>query len=244
MKDHFSPVSAGYSQFRPDYPDNLVDFILSHVKDRDTAIDVATGNGQLAIKLAAHFHKVDAVDISHNQLERAKRELNVIYHTMPAEQLDFPDTTFDLLTVAQAVHWFDFDLFYAEAGRVLKPGGIIALVGYNLFSSFPRADSLLRNFYGNIVGTYWHPERRWIDANYQTLPFPFDEIETPDFPYRMQWDVARVLGYLETWSAVSQYKAHHNENPVDLIRGELTEIWGGGERDVVFPVFLRIGRKP
>lgn len=243
MNDHFSHLSDSYSKFRPDYPDAFVKHIVSLAPGRDRALDVATGNGQLALKLAAHFHRVDATDISHNQLEQARRTLNVFYHAMPAEQLDFPDATFDLLTVAQAVHWFDFDLFFNEARRVLKPDGIIALVGYSLFRSNPETDALVRDFYENVVGPFWHPERRWIDEGYRTLPFPFEEITMDAFTHEQQRTAAQMLGYIETWSAVSAYKAHHNENPVDRIREAFTDSWNRHDGTVVFPIISRVGKK-
>ncbi|UMY65462.1 MULTISPECIES: class I SAM-dependent methyltransferase [unclassified Flavobacterium] len=242
MKDHFSGVSGGYAAFRPDYPGALVARILALTPGRERALDVATGNGQLASKLAPHFHHVDATDISHNQLQYAHNELNILYHVMPAERLDFPDASFDLLTVAQAVHWFDFDLFYDEATRVLQPGGIIALLGYQLFHSFPEADAIVRPFYHDVVGPFWDPERHWIDEGYRTLPFPFDEIPCEPMSYKVSRTAEQILGYLETWSAVTQYKAHFNENPVDQIRQTLLEVWGDGPREVVFPLLLRVGK--
>lgn len=242
MKDRFSDIARQYARFRPQYPEALVSELASMAPSSEAALDVATGNGQVACKLARHFHRVAATDISEKQLAQADREINVVYHRMPAEQMDFPDASFDLITVAQAVHWFDFDLFYAEAERVLKPGGVLAVFGYGLFRSGAECDALIDDFYANVVGPFWDLERRWVEEAYRTIPFPFDEMPFPESEIRLQWTFENLLGYLETWSAVTHYKAHHNQNPLDRIRGPLESAWRKHDGSVVFPVFGRMGK--
>ena len=242
MKDNFSRQASDYAKFRPHYPDEMIDFIVSCTAGRTYALDVATGNGQLAAKLSAHFHLVYATDISEEQLLHAPRILNVIYRRLPAEHSDFKDHFFDLITVAEAVHWFDFDLFYDEVRRILKPGGTIAVLGYGLFSTNPATDCILFRFYSDILGAYWDQERRYIDAHYTSIPFPFDEVETPEFTNNFEWSFEQLLGYIETWSATEHYKAHNNRNPIDLIHDELKASWEISDRKVKFPLLLRIGK--
>lgn len=242
MKDNFSNQASQYSQFRPHYPKELIDHILSFVHNRDTALDVATGNGQVAISLSKHFHTVYATDISEKQLLQAPKVLNVIYKNQSAEATDFHDHQFDLITVAQAIHWFDFNKFYAEVNRILKPDGIIAIIGYGLLATNPHSDKILLDFYQNIVGPFWDAERKYIDDHYKTIPFPFEELETEAFSNVFTWSFDQLIGYLETWSAVEHYKAHHNQNPIDLVREALEASWESHDQKVTFPMLLRVGK--
>lgn len=242
MKDNFSNQASQYSQFRPHYPQGLIDHVLSFVHGKDAALDVATGNGQVAIALSKHFDTVYATDISEKQLLQAPKVLNVIYKNQSAEATDFHDRQFDLITVAQAVHWFDFNKFYAEVSRILKADGIIAIIGYGLLSTNPHSDKILLDFYHNIVGPFWDAERRYLDEDYKTIPFPFEELETESFSNEFTWSFNQLIGYLETWSAVEHYKAHHNQNPIDLIREELEASWESNDKKVTFPMLLRVGK--
>ncbi len=242
MKDNFSKQSAEYSKFRPQYPDEMIEHIVSFVHERSCALDVATGNGQVAKQLARHFEKVYATDISENQLQHAVRAENIIYKKESAEQTGFDDVMFDLVLVAQAIHWFDFDKFYDEVHRILKPTGIFAAIGYGNLATNPDSDVILRNFYENIIGPYWDGERRYLDENYETIPFPFDEIPTKKFTNHLEWSFDHLVGYLETWSATQHYKDKNNSNPIDLIRDELRDSWQRGNKQVKFPLLIRVGK--
>lgn len=243
MKDYFSGNAVGYSQFRPQYPAEMIQQIVSHLKDNKTALDVATGNGQVASKLADYFQKVYATDISENQLSQAPEISNVIYKKMRAEQTDFADRQFDLITVAQAIHWFDFDAFYKEVYRILKPDGVFAVLGYGFFSTNEDSDKILWRLYEGIVGPYWYPERQYLTDGYQTIPFPLEEIVNEKFTQSYTWTFEQLIGYLETWSATTNYKkANNNENPIDLVYDELKVSWEKGDKKVSFSMFLRIGK--
>lgn len=242
MKDNFSIQAKGYSQFRPSYPPGMIEYIVSFVQDKKTALDVATGNGQVAIALSKYFDKVYATDISEKQLENAQHADNITYLKSKAEETDFDDNQFDLITVAQAIHWFDFDAFYKEVKRILKPDGIFAVIGYGLLQTNEHSQKILDRFYYEIVGPYWDAERRYLDENYETIPFPFDEIVTEKFTNRFTWTFEQLTGYLETWSATQHYIKQKEMNPLDNIREELKESWEKGDRQVVFPLLLRLGK--
>lgn len=242
MKDNFSAQATKYAQNRPQYPQALIDYIASFARERGKALDLATGNGQVAHKLASKFETVFATDISQKQLDQAERASNIIYKLERAEQTSFEDNTFDLITVAQAVHWFDFTVFYKEIYRILKPEGVFAILGYGLFSTNERADAVISHFYRDIIGPYWDAERRYIEENYQTIPFPFKEIETIPWTNDFEWTTSQLLGYLESWSATQHYKDKTGINPVDLVRGELSLVWEASDKKVHFPLLLRVGR--
>jgi len=242
MKDNFSTQAKKYSQFRPYYPSEMIDYVVSFVNNKEIALDVATGNGQVAVELSKHFDKVFATDISQKQLENAAKADNFIYKVESAEHTSFGESQFDLVSVAQAIHWFDFDAFYNEVYRILKPNGIFAVLGYGLFGVNGEADKLLKHFYYDITGPYWDAERKYLDENYTTIPFPFEELETKQFVNEFTWTFEQLTGYLETWSAVQHYRKKNGTNPVDLIKAELKEIWEKGDMKVTFPLLLRIGK--
>ena len=240
--DRFSGHADLYVQHRIDYPDDLYEFILRAVPHRLTAWDCATGNGQVAGALADRFAQVEATDISETQLLLAVQKSNIRYQISPAEHTPFADHTFDLITVAQALHWFNVDAFHREVRRVAKPGTVIAEWGYGLVQITPRLDAIMLDFYRNRVGPYWDPQRKYIDDRYVTLPFPFAGAQRAEFVSRRNWPLDQFLNYLRTWSAVRQYIHENEKDPVIGLGNELRPIWGDGEREVRFGVFLRMGR--
>ncbi|MCK8491131.1 class I SAM-dependent methyltransferase [Spirosoma sp. RP8] len=240
--DRFSGHADLYAQYRIDYPQDLYDFILSSTDGRHMAWDCATGNGQVAGVLADTFEQVEATDISETQLILAVKKPNIRYQLSQAEQTPFANQTFDLITVAQALHWFNVKAFHTEVRRIAKPGATLAEWGYGLATLGADLDPLLIDFYRNQVGPYWDPQRVHIDKSYATLPFPFADVQHQGFTIRRTWSLDRFLNYLRTWSAVRQYIHENEEDPVTPFGEQLQPIWGDTERDVTFPVFLRLGR--
>src|SRR5512135_1288098 len=114
MKDLFSSQAELYARFRPTYPPELYSFILKFVRRRDHALDCATGSGQVARTLAEYFQTVYAIDISQSQLRHAAPADNIVYSVSRAESTPFQADAFDLITVAQAFHWFDAPAFWKE----------------------------------------------------------------------------------------------------------------------------------
>jgi ubiquinone/menaquinone biosynthesis C-methylase UbiE len=245
MKDNFSVQSNAYARYRPAYPVMLIDYICSQVSQKDHAWDCGTGNGQVALVLADTFKKVSATDISEAQLKNAVKKPNISYKKENAEQTNFEKSSFDLITIAQAIHWFDFEKFYNEVNRTLKPGGIIAAFGYGLNYIDDDTDKVIRYLYTDILGDYWDKERKYIDETYKTIPFPFEEIHTPAFSMQYQWSMEELLGYLSSWSAVQRYiKKNNGKDPLDYIRYDLRKIWNyEPHKNVRFPLFMRLGRK-
>ncbi len=241
MKDNFSTRSKEYSQYRPTYPNEVYDFIKAQLSSNDTAWDCGTGNGQVAVELSKFFKKVEATDISENQLKNAAKRDNIHYSVQPAEKTSFSNRNFDLIISAQAVHWFNFDTFYSEVIRCLKPEGKVVIMGYGLFNSNTETNSVITRFYNDIIGPYWDKERIYLDENYETIPFPFEEITAPEFEQCYQWSIDHLLGYLRTWSAVKHFENKNGRDPVSLIESELREAFGKSN-EVNFPILFRMGK--
>ncbi|MBD0276442.1 MAG: class I SAM-dependent methyltransferase [Bacteroidota bacterium] len=244
MKDNFSIQSDKYVRYRPTYPAPLYDFILSIVNGKHYVWDCGTGNGQVAYQLANYFEKVFATDISQSQLDNALQNEKIEYSAQPAEKTNFPDDFFDLIVVAQAIHWFDFNRFYSEVKRTLKDNGILVVIGYARLQISAELDTIIAHLYYNVVGPFWDKERRYIDENYRTIPFPFKEIEAPAFENVFDWTFEHLKGYLETWSAVKHFIRERGYNPVDHVYEELKKNWGIADtRRIKFPILLRVGKK-
>ncbi|WP_276374513.1 methyltransferase domain-containing protein [Chryseolinea sp. H1M3-3] len=220
----------------------MYQFIFKHVKEYNTAWDCATGNGQVAQYLARYFEQVLATDISQQQLDHAALSDNIIYSVSSAEQTSFKDNQFDLITVAQALHWFDANKFYYEATRVGKPGSLIAVWGYGMLNIESRIDAMFRSFYSDTVGPYWDDARRLVEQGYKTISFPFEEISAPEFFIEVQWTLEQLSGYLSSWSATQKYIKEKGHDPVTPFIQKLQKHWPSAVMKVSFPVFLRIGR--
>jgi ubiquinone/menaquinone biosynthesis C-methylase UbiE len=242
-KDYFSDQSKIYAAFRPSYPEDLYQFIFEHLKNKSVAWDCATGNGQVAKYLSRHFEKVYATDISQQQIDNAFPEKNIFYSVSKAEQASFADQQFDLITVAQALHWIDTDAFYKEAIRTATPGALIAVWGYALLSINPLIDSLFLNFYHNTVGAYWDAARKLVEEEYRSIDFPFKLIPSPRFELKVEWTLAQFAGYLTSWSATQKYVKTTGQDPVPMFIETVKVYWNEAElKMVTFPLFLRLGK--
>lgn len=242
MKDNFSKQASLYAKYRPLYPQAIFDFILGHIQNKHCAWDCATGNGQTAKELANYFTQVFATDISQKQLDNAVHATNIIYSLQLAEQTHFKQDQFDLVTVSQALHWFNFEKFYTEVNRVTKPGGWIAVWMYGGITISPEIDQIKQDYYSNTLGPYWDTERKWVDDDYAGIPFPFQEIECPIFSIRYEWTMNELEGYLNTWSALQKYILAKNDNPVGPLMKAIGKHWEEGKRKITFPLHLRMGR--
>jgi len=244
FKDHFSASARGYARFRPEYPDSLFRWLAEISPSRDRAWDAATGTGQAALGLAPYFLEVIATDASLEQIRHARAHSVVRYEVAPSEYVPIENATVDLVTVAQAVHWFDFDAFYSEVRRVARAGAVLAAASYGLARIEPGIDGVIDELYRGPLDQFWPPERVYVDEGYRTIPFPFDEIEAPDFVMTARWTLDHLLGYLGTWSAVSRAREQTGVDLLSAIKPELARLWEEPLefRQVSWPLSLRVGR--
>ncbi len=242
FKDHFSDA-RGYGRFRPGYPDELFAFLARVAPAREAVWDCGTGSGQAARGSRGRFTRVVATDPSLRQLARAHGAGHGLFFAAArAERAPLADTSVDLVTVGQALHWFDLESFYAEVRRVTRPGGLIAAWTYALFRTEPDVDRVIDALHDGTVDAFWPPERRHVDGRYAELPFPFERIETPSFDMRARWRLDQVMGYLDTWSAVNRYRRDTGADPLPAVRRELAPLWGDEQRVVRFPLTVLVGR--
>lgn len=244
FNDYFSHEAANYARYRPDYPLEMITYIVSKCSDTKVAWDCATGTGQAAHQLALFFQKIIATDASERQIAMALPHPRIYYQVCFAENTGLPDDIFDLITVAQAVHWFDLEKFHKEAVRVAKPNGILAVWTYSLPSVEMEIDKIVNVLYEDILGPFWPAERRWVEIGYRDLPLPGNPIEAPAFYMYKSLSYEEYVGYLNTWSAVYLYYQIHGHHPIQHIETALLEAWGDADcrRPVRWPLYLKMTR--
>ena len=254
--DHFSAVSGSYAAFRPSYPEALLERLAALAPARRCAWDCATGSGQAARGLARFFEAVVGTDASPQQLAQAAAQPEpasspaagrLAWAVARAEAAPLRSRSVDLVTVAQAVHWFDLDRFWEEVRRVGVPGGAVAVWCYVRFTiDAGPLDRRLNAFYDDTVGPFWPAERSAVEDGYRDLPFPFDETPVPGLQLERPMTLEELGGYLRTWSSTQRYTAHHGRDPVPELLAAIAPDWGdpARSRPVHWPLHVRAGRLP
>lgn len=243
FKDHFSGHASSYAASRPRYPAALFSELAGLCAARERAWDCATGNGQAACSLAAHFDHIIATDASAEQIESAEPHARVDYRVVPAETPGLGPASIDLITVAQALHWFDIERFFAAAKNTLRPGGVLAYWCYGFCSTEPACDEIVRSIY-EFVGDYWPPERVLVENGYRDIEPPLPVIDTDEFHMQVDWSADRMLDYVRTWSACQRYRRSIGKDPLDGFAEMLKGHWGSGRRSVRWPLRLTVGQVP
>jgi ubiquinone/menaquinone biosynthesis C-methylase UbiE len=244
FQDYFSKQAVEYARYRPHYPGELFAYLASVSPGHQLAWDCGTGNGQAAHELVKHFNRVVATDASSDQLAQAIAHERIEYRNERAEDVSLESHSVDLVTVAIAVHWFALEQFYQAVRRVLVPNGVIAVWTYHLPVIEPAIDRVLLHYYRDTLAGYWPEQMRYLDERYRTLPFPFDPLQPPEFSIQADWDLAHIVGFLDSWSATRKYQQERGQHPINLIWPELREAWGepGRLRSIRWPLYLKVGR--
>jgi SAM-dependent methyltransferase len=242
--DHFSGHAARYAQARPTYPDALFDWLATQCARRELVWDAGCGNGQAALALTAHFSRVVATDPSAEQIAQAPPHAQIQYRVEAAEAPTLAPHSTDLVTVAQAFHWFDHERFHAAVRTVLRPDGVIAVWTYGLSRVDAAVDAVFEHLYEQVLGPYWPPERRHVENGYAEFAFPYAPLTTPKFEMTCDWSLPQYLAYLRTWSASQRYLRDTGIDPVSRLTPEFEHAWGAPARvrRIVWPLAMRVGR--
>ncbi|MGQ9369516.1 class I SAM-dependent methyltransferase [Azospirillum sp. ST 5-10] len=242
-RNWFDRGGRAYARFRPDYPPALVRFLAETAPARHRAVDVGCGNGQLTQRLADHFDEVVGLDPSADQIANAAAHERVRYVRAAAETIPLPDRTADLVTAAQAAHWFDAPRFHDEVRRIGRENALVALISYGVPQLAPgELDERFKRFYRQEIGTYWPPARTLVDTGYAEIPFPFAELPSPTISMSRTWGLGDFLGYVSTWSAVRRAVEAGRDDILESFAADLARLWGDCGRPVTWPVAMRLGR--
>lgn len=239
FSDHFSQLAARYAAYRPHYPPALVDLLADRCAQHEVAWDVGCGSGQLSVALASRFTAVIATDPSQAQLDHAEPDPRVSYRQAPAEASGLADASVDLVVAAQAAHWFDWPRYVAEVARVLRPGGLAALVSYGN----AEVNARVAAFYQRIE-PYWPPGRVHVNNRYRDLTFGWPEVPAPPLAMTAQWTREELVGYVTTWSATARFVAAEGDAEVQALASELAAEWPDGEtREIRWPLTIKLARR-
>lgn len=245
FKDYFSEDASKYGRYRPDYPAALYSHLATLSGQKQKAWDCATGNGQAALQLAEYFAEVIATDASEAQIRNAVAKDNICYRIASAENSGIASDSVNLITVAQAFHWFNIPAFAIEADRVLKKNGILAIWTYNLLSISKGIDEIVNHLYHSTLGEFWPFERRMVEKGYRDTQLPFKELDAPALHMSSTWRLPQLIGYLSTWSAVKKYRHTTGTHPIESLYGDIRDAWGEPDKPlpVHWPLSVRLWRK-
>ncbi|XP_013384484.1 putative methyltransferase DDB_G0268948 [Lingula anatina] len=261
--------SSVYAKYRPVWTTGITDRVLTYLQERypapyDHAIDVGCGSGQFTQLLAPHFKLVTGIDISANQISEAikgNKRKNITYKMGAAECFPIADQSVELVTCVQAAHWIDMDKFYAEAYRVLKPNGCVALISYTFpeFGSHPPAKFLtkyIRDYYDKLWEASCHDEvikhvhNRYPDEIFACRPPLEDHLRDDTKTMEHEMTVGEVVGFASSWTGSVRYlKKYSSSDILETMQKNILETLGeDATLDTVvratFPVFILFGRKP
>ena len=225
-------ISKQYAKFRPVYPQTVSNIITSYMKSSGnvsyrTAVDVACGSGQSTFLLCDSFEEVIGIDISKSQIEQAEikaaenHHRNVKFIVGDAHNIPIESATVDLVTCATAWHWLDADLFYAEAKRILKPGGFLVVYGHGF--RITNNDRMKRAFDLFIQEMFlcdcFSEQNMHVLNEYKAVKLPFSESKRIEFEFPQKSSLEQLLGLISSTSMYKSYCQKFTDNTLfDRIR--------------------------
>jgi SAM-dependent methyltransferase len=241
--NYFSKQSDQYAEHRPRYPKGIFQYLVGLCGEREHAWDCGCGNGQASLQLSKYFSNVIATDVSESQIENALSMPNVTFRCEPSESTSITGGSVNLVVVAQALHWFDFEQFFEEVHRVCKPNGLFSAVTYNLCRVNDAVDQVIDDLYWDTLQGYWPDRRKYVDSAYSDIDFPFEMLPVKVFDMRLDWPVQQFIAYLKTWSGVKAYEEKNRVNPIDEIEHQIIDAWSADNViSVNWPVTVVAGR--
>ncbi|XP_055924353.1 putative methyltransferase DDB_G0268948 [Argiope bruennichi] len=215
--------AKAYSKFRPEPPQELLDIIVSYLSEEvpmpfGTAVDVGCGTGQSTVVLAPYFRSVIGCDVSKSQIREAiltRKIGNIDYRVAPAECLPVSDKSVHLLTAATCFHWLDTKAFFKEAGRVLAPGGVLAIYSSPVIYPIIGDDTmdnqlefLTNKFLYDDLKPYRSSKVQQVFEQYNNIEFPFDNVvRIQNIGQTYIGTAADAAGYIKSMSTFQNLRA-------------------------------------
>jgi len=243
-KNLFADIGQNYATYRPSYPDELGEALTKLCKNKQLALDVGCGTGQLTAILSQYFDQVIGTDINSDQLKHAHKAENITYLHEGAEETSLENGSVDLIVVAQAAHWFDLKAFYKEVERISTDDGIIALVSYGVPYIESATSSVFQQGYWQLIHQYWPEERKHVEEGYLNLDFPFEEIDFPELFIHREMNYDTFIGYMKTWSAYKTAQQSGDLNSFKTFFGQLEQAWEDRQtiKTITWPISVRVAQ--
>jgi SAM-dependent methyltransferase len=204
----FGAIASAYDASRPEWPASTAAWLTGTepggpLTDRAATsgldvLDLAAGTGKLTRTLVAAGHRVVAADLSESMLDvlsQASPQVKTV--VSKAEELPLEDDSVDVVTVAQAWHWFDQPLAARECARVLRPGGLLA-VGWH-----QRVDGGWVEELDLLAERHRSRRTGRSQVSSLTLPAPFGALQQATFDYQLVLTGQDLVALVSTWSYVA-----------------------------------------
>lgn len=249
-------ISLAYSEFCPVYPRQVETTLTTYMRSErssgfNTALDVACSSGQSTFRLCNEFENVIGLDISQTRIEQAEQKKkyqeveNVKFMVGDAHHLPIESSSMDLLTCANAWHWLNAEVFYAEAKRVLKPRGCIAVYGHGVrVEDNQRIKNAFDTFHAELFQYDCFAEQNLhVLNNYASVSLPFLNTQRIELEFSQKSSIDTLLCL---FSSISMYNSYCQKYPENTL---LQKIRANYEREddkcevetFTFPCFVIMG---
>lgn len=213
----FDGLSDDYDRYRPHYAEASLQGLLAYAGEVSAALDLGCGTGILTRALRGLLPRamIAGADPGNDMLAQAAKAgpASIAWLACRAEQIPLADASLDLVTVAQAAHWFDRPVFYDACARALRPGGTLAVLYNNRLRGTPVAEAheaLLLELSPGYTREYRDFD---VTAELHALPAAHDVTEQ-----RETWTWSRsfdeFIGYVRSTSHYKVACRHHSEAEV------------------------------
>ncbi|XP_074654568.1 putative methyltransferase DDB_G0268948 isoform X2 [Tubulanus polymorphus] len=250
--------------YPPDLKDAVVNFLTEDERNKqlpfDQLVDVGCGSGQSTPLFADHFQTLIGVDCSQAQIEEAKRRNvheNIEYKLGEGTTLPVADDSTTLVTVASSLLCFDIPTFYEEVRRILKPGGVLAIWGYNwpLFDcdGFPNESEAVNRFVDEVFTNKEQHLGSWLttcEKQYAELEPCFENERRFYSLLNGQRTIDEYLHFISCSEDFCQFQANiPNVDCMDYFRQRILDIFrnpkitGETTMNIKSTVFMLMSRK-
>jgi SAM-dependent methyltransferase len=232
----FGRVADEYERGRPGYPPEAIDWLLGPAQL--DVLDLGAGTGKLTRALLDAGHRVIAVEPLQEMRAILTATLPAAYALAgTAEQLPLEDASVDAVTVGAAFHWFDERAALAEIARVLRPPGVLGLLG-NAFDVSPQWVARVREILGPPA-----IQRPGHWPSVEDLHDRFEDVDDDEFPHQQRIDRAGLRDLASSRSSLATMPADQRED----VLASLDRLWEQepeliGHTDVLLPWRTRARR--